>query len=254
MKITILGSGSAYGTPMAFNYWGQSDPENPKNLRTRASILIEDNNKKVLIDAGPDFRHQINKSGVSDIDAVLLTHGHYDHIAGIPELPRASKILRHKIEIYASKETMKEIRSCYGYLFSGGEAESVGLSWKSLPDNGKTDVADLEFDVFQVPHHQLMCTAFRYKGFVYITDWQELPEEAAAKINGADLLLAECNNGFSPENNGHSDWPALEKRLKGLDIKQIVLGHLSARVDYEAFKVRLPEGVRPAYDGMVLEL
>lgn len=254
MKITVLGSGSAYGTPMAFNYWGQANPENPRNRRMRASVLLEDEGKRILIDAGPDFRNQINQFSISDIDAVFLTHGHYDHIAGVPELPRASKLLRHKIKIYASEETMAEIKTAYGYLFSGGEAESVGLSWELLPDNGKVDICDLPFGVFQVPHHHLMSSGFRYKNFVYITDWQGLSDEAASVINGANLLLAECNNGFSPESNGHSSWPEIEKRLKNLKIGQIVLGHLSARVDYDIFKSRLPESVVPAYDGMVLEL
>ncbi len=254
MKITVLGSGSAYGTPMAFNYWGQANPENPKNRRMRASILLEDEGKRILIDAGPDFRNQINQFSIPDIDAVFLTHGHYDHIAGVPELPRASKLLRHKIGIYASEETMAEIKNAYGYLFSGGEAESAGLAWELLPDCGKAAVGGLPLEVFQVPHHHLMSSGFRYKNFVYVTDWQGFSDEAAAVIDGADLLLAECNNGFSPESNGHSSWPEIEKRLKNLKIGQIVLGHLSARVDYDAFKSRLPEGIVPAYDGLVLEL
>ena len=254
MKITILGSGSAYGTPMVFNDWGNANSKNPKNKRMRASILLEDNNQKILVDAGPDFRQQINTFGVEDINAVFLTHGHYDHIAGIPELPRASKLLQHKIKIYASEETMLEIKNCYGYLFKGGEAESIGLDWEKLPNEGKIDIFGLNFEVFQVPHHKLKSSAFRYKNFAYITDWQDISENSLAQLNGTDILLAECNNGFSMEKNGHSSWPEIAERLKNTYIKQIVLGHLSARVDYESFKNKLPLNVIPAYDGMILEL
>ena len=80
MKVTILGSGSAYGTPMIFNTWGQSSPQNSKNRRTRPSIFMDIDGKHILVDAGPDLRNQININNITDIDAVFFTHGHYDHI------------------------------------------------------------------------------------------------------------------------------------------------------------------------------
>lgn len=254
MKVTILGSGSAYGTPMIFNSWGQVDPNNPKNKRLRASILIEDREKKIVVDAGPEFRLQINRNGVKNIDGVILTHAHYDHIGGISELPRASKILQRKINICASAETMRGVKESCGYLFNGEENESAGLNWITLPDCGEADVCGLKFDFFQVPHHHLKTTAFRYKNFAYITDWDGFSPKAAKKINGVDILLAECNNGMSPECNGHSSWSEITERLNGLNIKKIVLGHLSARVDYDDFKARLPKNAEPAYDGMFFEL
>lgn len=133
MKITILGSGSAYGTPTIFNAWGNANSENPLNNRTRASILLEIENQSILIDAGPDFREQINKNKINNIDSVFITHGHYDHIAGVPELPRATKLLNHSIDIYASAETMTELKQSFGYLFKDkaeAEPDSKSLNWK----------------------------------------------------------------------------------------------------------------------------
>lgn len=254
MKITILGSGSAYGTPMIFNDWGQAVASNPRNLRLRASIFLEDENKRLLVDAGPDLREQINRENIMDFDAVFLTHPHYDHIGGVPELPRASKILGHKIDIFASKETLDELKKCYAYLFAGiGEPDSGGLVWHVLCE-GKENVAGLDLNVFFVPHHHMQSSGFRYKNFAYVTDWQELPEYARLQIDRADLLLAECNNGMELMQNGHSSWPEIDRRLKGLKISQIVLTHLSARVDYQTLQNQLPENVQVAYDRMVLEI
>lgn len=254
MKITILGSGSAYGTPMIFNDWGRAISSNPLNMRLRASIFLEDENKRLLVDAGPDLREQINRENITDFDAVFLTHPHYDHIGGVPELPRASKILGHKIDVFASNETFEELKKCYAYLFTGGgEPDSGGLVWHPL-DEGTENVAGLELNVFFVPHHHLKSSAFRYKNFAYVTDWQDLSEYAKAQIDGVDLLLAECNNGMVPMQNGHSSWPEIVERLEGLKIGRMVLTHLSARVDYQALQNQLPENVWVAYDRMVLDV
>ena len=141
MKITILGSGSAYGTPMIFNDWGRAISSNPLNMRLRASIFLEDENKRLLVDAGPDLREQINRENITDFDAVFLTHPHYDHIGGVPELPRASKILGHKIDVFASNETFEELKKCYAYLFTGGgEPDSGGLVWHVLKDENNYQI------------------------------------------------------------------------------------------------------------------
>lgn len=139
MKITILGSGSAYGTPMILNRWDGSNAADPCNRRLRASVFLEDADKNLLVDAGPDLREQINRENINDFNAVFITHAHYDHIGGIPELPRACKLLGHKIDVYASAATLEEIRQCYAYLFSGtGEPDSSSLNWHVLTDPTST--------------------------------------------------------------------------------------------------------------------
>lgn len=257
MKITLLGAGSAYGTPMIFNEWRLAKHDNPKNIRTRASVLLEDNEKSILIDAGPDLRNQINTNNIKNIDAVLLTHGHYDHIAGIPELPRAAKILGHGIDVMASSETLGEIRSCFGYLFEEkvhAEPDSKKLNWKIIPDYGVFDVVGLRLDAMQFPHHLLHSSGFRYKNFAYVTDWQEMPSASLEKLQGLDLLFIECNNGIYPEINGHGDLFKIKELFADIMPKRVVLTHLSARVDFDELSRLIPDNWQVGYDGLILEL
>lgn len=254
MKITILGSGSAYGCPMVFNHWRNAVPDNPKNERTRASIYIEEQNRRFIIDAGPDFRQQVNKNKLADVDAVFITHSHYDHIAGIPELPRAAKLLQHSIEIWASEQTTAELQKCYGYLFLGEEPESENIRWKCLPDDGVFNSCGIDFETFKVPHHHWMCSAFRCNDFVYITDWENLPVAAQSHLTGAKTWVVECNNGLFPENNGHSDLEKVIGYAEQFSPQKVVLTHLSARVDYEQTLRHLPKGFELAYDGLTFEI
>ena len=248
MKITILGSGSAYGVPMIFNQWRNANPENPKNIRTRACVLIEENGKSVLIDAGPDLRQQINSFNIKDVDALLLTHGHYDHIGGVPELPRASTLLGHGIDVWASEETMSELKISYGYLFRGEEPEGVGIHWKTLPDLGKFECCGLNFETYRVPHHHLHSSAFRLGDFAYMTDWEDISEDGINVLRGVKCLLVECNNGLYYEKNGHSNLDKVKEIAVKIGDPRIVLTHLSARVDYDELAKFVPEHWLPAYD------
>ena len=255
MKITVLGSGSAFGVPMLFNTWKGVNPTNPKNERTRASLLLEENDCSILIDAGPELRIQTNRFNVKNIDAVLITHAHYDHIGGIPELPRATKILEHGIDIYATKETMAGIKDNYGYLFkekADAEPDSKSLRWALLPECGNFNVAGLNFETLTFAHHKIFSSGFRYKNFAYVTDWQALPEGSDKFFSNLDLLIIECNNGNVPEENGHADLFKIKEIKEKFNPKHIVLSHLSWRIDYDSFAKLLPPDCELSYDGMVL--
>lgn len=256
MKITILGSGSAYGSPMCFNSWGkEQDIHNSKNLRTRPSILISDAGKNILVDMGPDFREQINKNNIRDIDAVFITHGHYDHIACIPELWRVSTVLNKQIPVYCSEETMEELRRVYYYMFrNNNESGSQSIIWNTIEHNQKFNACGLDFNAFGVLHHKLHTTCFRLNNFAYIPDLQELPELAKKQLSNLDLLIIECNNGFEKSENGHSDIEQVLTYIKELSPKKTILTHLSVKVDYDKLTKVLPSNIELAFDGMEAEI
>ena len=257
MKITILGSGSAYGIPMMFNAWGKANPNNPKNRRSRASILIEDKGKSILIDAGPDLRNQINDNNIKNIDSVFITHCHYDHVAGIPELPRATKTLEHSIDIYATSGTISELKKSYGYLFdekAEAEPESKSINWKTLPDKGKFTASGLEFETMLFPHHSIFSSAFRYKNFAYLTDWADFSPQWEDFLRDLEVLIVECNNGTEYEDNGHSHLANIIEIKQKVAPKKIILSHISRRIDEESFSKLLPTNCEISYDGMKIEL
>lgn len=255
MIIKILGSGSAYGTPMCFNNWGDiKNHSHPYNHRSRFSVYLEDDGHKILIDMGPEFRLQTIANNISDIDAVYLTHGHYDHIAGIPELFRAAALLNKTVNVYAAEETFNELKQCYGYMFgSHNETGKDLIRWHEITD-GNNIIETMDWDCFELPHNNIHSWGFRYKNFALITDYDLLTNTVLNRLEGLDLLLLECNNGTQELINGHSNWHKIKPYLERLQPKKTILTHLSARVDYEAFKAILPPDVDLAYDGMEIEM
>lgn len=263
MQVTILGSGSAYGSPQAGNYYGSIDRNEPRNQRTRCSVLLNFGDCNFLVDAGPDIRTQLNQNNISHIDAVLFTHAHADHINGLVDIQRLASNQKHEINLFCSAETFELIKKCYYFLFDNKNQDRglEKLKW-NIFENGE----DIIFNGYRIktvglPHigsayKKMISTALRYENFMFATDFNEIPEDKEEIFKNLDCLLMETNNGFNstrPQNGHNNFYQAFEMKDK-FSIEKFILTHLSIDVDYARDREKMPEGFELAYDGMKFEI
>lgn len=254
MKIKILGSGSAYGVPLYFNDFNKANRIDEKQYRNRSSVYMNIKGHDILFDMPPEFRLMINQNNITNIDAVFITHGHYDHIAAIPELQRASLILGHIVEVYCSKQTFEEIKHTYHYMFDDmGKSKLKYINWNVFENGDVIKFKNVEFKTFAVPHGRLQTTAVRYKDFALVLDLEDLPNVVMRNLKKLDLLIIECNNGLEKLYNGHSDFYKVTKWISEMNPKKSILTHISARVDVDEMKKQLPSSISIAYDGMEID-
>jgi len=257
MKVTLLGCGPSQGVPVIGKRWGDCDPENPLNIRTRPSIVVEDNGKAILVDMSPDIRQQFLDNEINIIDAVLFTHLHYDHIGGIGELRTLSFLAKRRIDIYGTNAVMDTLRDNWGYLFETDASDDAHIykpvarqhffAYGCAFDVHGINVLPLEQD------HGICDTAgFRFGKFAYSTDVVDLNDAAFDALEGVEVWIVDCLREDPHPTHAHLD-RTLEwiQRVKP---KQAVLTHMNFQSDYEAMKTLCPEGVVPGYDGMILEL
>jgi phosphoribosyl 1,2-cyclic phosphate phosphodiesterase len=253
VKITILGSGAAGGVPTIGGGWGRCDPNNPKNRRLRPSILLQQDGKTILVDTSPDLRQQLLSADVSRLDAVLYTHAHADHVHGVDDLREVNRAMRAPIPVYATRHTLDEIGHRFDYVFTplDPDKDTIYKPWL-IPHavDGRFRAAGIDMLALDQDHGFCRTTGFRFGRAAYCTDVLDLPEESLAQLEGLDLWIIGCLVDKPHVTHAHVE-KALEWRRR-LKPKRMIITHMSARLDYAALAAGLPEGVEPAYDGMVL--
>jgi phosphoribosyl 1,2-cyclic phosphate phosphodiesterase len=251
MKITILGSGTSTGVPMVGCACAVCTSREPRDKRTRASILIETAGKYILIDTSTDFRKQAIREKIPCIDAVLFTHSHADHIHGIDDLRGFHFIHKRLIPCYGTKETLDVIARNFSYIFKGMESEGYApllephVVSHAFPLFGTT--------VRPVPliHGTSRATGYRIGATAYLTDCSAIPESSRVLLGGLDLLIIDALR-HTPHFTHFNIDSALEV-VAELKPKRAIFTHLTHEVSFRDGE-RLPAGVELAYDGMVLEL
>jgi phosphoribosyl 1,2-cyclic phosphate phosphodiesterase len=255
VKVTILGSGAAGGVPMISSGWGNCDPANPKNRRRRASILVEEAGKTILIDTSPDLREQLLDADVRHIDAILFTHAHADHLHGIDDLREVNRAMKAPIPVYGAEHTLSEIGARFDYVFTplDPSATSIYKPWLIPHEvDGRFEAAGVAALAFDQDHGYSRTTGFRIGAMAYSTDVLHLPEDSMTQLEGLDLWIVGCLVDFPHPTHAHID-KALDWRER-LKPKHMVITHMSPRLDYETLKRELPQGVEPGFDGQELTL
>lgn len=250
MKITILGCGSAGGVPLIGDVWGACDPAEPKNRRTRVSVLIEEGEQTLLIDTSPDMREQLLRAGLKDLSAVFYTHGHADHTHGIDNLRSVNWLTGRPMPIYASAETMADLRLRFDYIFAEPPVEARFTRPSVEPHilGGELDFHGIKIRTFKQEHGVITTLGYRFNDFAFTTDACHIGEDAFEILKGVKVWVVGAIRERPHPTHAHVA-RALEW-IERIGPQKAYLTHMDHSLDYASLKARLPEGVEPAYDGL----
>jgi phosphoribosyl 1,2-cyclic phosphate phosphodiesterase len=251
MKITILGSGTSTGIPMVGCHCQVCDSTDLHDKRTRASIMVECAGKRILVDTSTDLRSQMLREAVPQIDAVLLTHTHADHIHGIDDLRGFHFIHRRIIPCYGSPETMEQVTARFGYIFEGLSSEGYSPLMEPFAVDAPFELFGCRILPVPMKHGTLNATGYRFDNVAYLTDCSEIPQDSLSLLQGLDLLIIDALR-YSPHPNHFNIEGALQV-VQALRPRRTLFTHLTHEV-HHSDGTRLPPGVEFAYDGMTVEL
>jgi phosphoribosyl 1,2-cyclic phosphate phosphodiesterase len=255
LKLTVLGCGTSSGVPRIGPDWGACDPNEPRNRRTRASILVESATTRILVDTGPDLREQLIAANVSHIDAVLWTHDHADHCHGIDDLRQLAQSRREPVKGYAKRQTLRALQKRFAYAFEGREFYPQVIAPNLLPDSSCT-IGDIQLTSVDQPHGDIYSIGFRFEhagsSIGYSTDFHEVTQEMIDVFTAVDVWVVDALRERPHPTHAH-----LALTLDGIAQARpgrAILTHMDSSMDYRPLAQKLPAGVEPGYDGMVVIL
>lgn len=257
MKITILGSGTSTGVPRIGGEhgadWGACDPDEPKNRRTRASVLIEsDEGARLLVDTSTDLRQQFLANNIHRIDAVFWTHDHADHTHGIDDLRPLRYGRAGPIPGYGAEETVRRLRQRFGYVFAGQYGYHTIVDLENLARLKMCCGVGVGW--CQMPHGPAQSTAFRFdqngKSIGYATDFNQITDEMVNLLYRVDVLVVDCLRREPHPTHAHLAL-ALEL-IETTKAGRSALTHLDKSMDYATLSGELPAHVEVGYDGLVI--
>jgi phosphoribosyl 1,2-cyclic phosphate phosphodiesterase len=250
VKIRVLGCGTSFGVPRIGNDWGECDPEEPKNRRTRSSILVESGGARLLVDCGPDLREQLLAAEVATLDGVIVTHDHADHCHGIDELRAIAQAIGRPIPLYARADVLERLQKRFGYVFRSASfyravAEPVELA------------SDLAFGEAMIrfvdqPHGGITSLGMRFEddggSAIYAIDFNDLTADMRTLYQGSDIWISDCLSRRPHPTHTHLE--AVLAWARELGVGRVYLSHLNNSMDYRTLVSELPDWAAPAHDGL----
>ena len=254
MKIKIVGSGTSQGVPIIGCTCPTCLSENPKDKRLRVSAYVEVDGLKILIDTSIDFRQQMLRAGIIDLDAVLFTHHHVDHILGMDDLRQINQRYRKYIDIYGNKLTLDEIKITFRYALD----EKLKSYW-AVPlvnfnyiENKPFKIKETEIIPIEVYHGRMKIFGYRIGKFAYITDCSKIPDEEMNKLENLDVLI--LNSLRKAPHPTHLNLEQATEIALKLKAKKTYFTHITHDLMHDETNATLPENIELAYDGLEMEI
>ena len=260
LRYTILGCGSSGGVPRLGGLWGACDPENPKNLRRRCSMLVEriegDAVTRVLIDTSPDMRAQLLDAGIGHLDGVIFTHEHADHMHGIDDLRMIVFNRGSRLPVWADTRTTDSLLARFGYAF----IQPPGSSYPPILDlNAIEDLTTIDgpggaivFEPFEVKHGRIDALGFRIGDLAYLPDAETIYDPAWKKLEHLKVWVVDALR-YKPHSS-HAHLARTLEWIKRAAPERAVITNMHIDLDYDTLDTETADHITPAYDGMVIEI
>lgn len=251
--VTFLGTGTSIGVPVITCDCPVCTSPDPRDNRTRSSVMIEVDDEVFVIDCGPDFRLQMLREKVMNLSAILFTHEHRDHIAGLDDVRAFNYVLNKRIDIYGNKRTLETIQTEFPYIFT--EQRYFGA-----PQININEIDTIPFTIdghtfipITVSHDKMPIKAYRFCDFTYITDASLINDEELEKVKGSKVIVINAlRNSKHPSHYSVEEAVAVIEKLKP---EKAFLTHMSHFIGkHEDLAKKLPDYVKPAYDGLRIEI
>lgn len=254
LKITVLGSGTSQGVPVIGCQCDVCISTDSRDNRLRCSILISVNGENFVVDTGPDFRQQMLRENVTTLRAVLFTHEHKDHVAGLDDVRSFNFLEKRDMEIFCSSRVERTLKNEFQYAFAKNPYPGVPKFNLNIIDKNVFHLPDgPKVTPITVMHYKLPVHAFRIGDFTYITDAKTVSEEEKAKIKGSKVLIV--NALRKEEHISHFNLEQALAFIEEMEVEQAYLTHISHLFGkHKDIELLLPKNVHVAYDGMKIEL
>lgn len=252
MKVVFLGTGTSTGVPIIGCNCNICQSGDPRDQRLRSSIYIEVQNKKIVIDTGPDFRIQMLSNQLTDVDAVVFTHNHKDHTAGLDDIRPINFLQKKKVDVYAEEYVQKTLKMEFPYIFNDQDYPGVPQINLYTIDEQPFKIDDVLLTPIRVIHKKLPVLGFRIHDFTYITDANFISDEEIEKIKGTKVFVINALRN-EPHYSHFSLSEALEV-IEKVQPERAYLTHIGHNMGFfDEVQANLPKNVFLSYDGLVIE-